>query len=165
MPLLQTAVCGRCEPRTELIVAGRLLACPKCGDPLGGRIAPTCVVVGPSGSGKTVAARGLRRLAADEQALIAVLDGDTLLHRLPDDTCACLNDWLLLAAAIGAGGVAPVLLLPADRRQIEAQPGYAQLPEVRWAVLACPSRERLARLRARPAWRRWDDTRPDFRSS
>ncbi len=156
MPLMQRAVCGRCDPRTALAVHGLLLACPRCGDALGAPAASACVVLGPSGSGKSAVARRLRRLAADERARVAVLDADTLLHRLSAGADAWLNDWLLLAASIGASGVAPVLLLPGDRRDVEAQPARAQLAAVRWAVLACAAPERAARLEARPSWRGWE---------
>lgn len=124
---------------------------------------PLFAVTGPSGAGKsTVCAALAERL----RGRVVVLEQDLLWvgglatpdpvhgHRLFRTT------WLRLAAAIGQSAGLPVVLCgTVVPEQFEACPQRRFFTEIRYLALTCDDDELAGRLRARPAWRRWEPER------
>lgn len=159
-------ICGACgawldDPVVAPAVAA--VACGTCGYSNRFLRLPLFAVTGPSGVGKsTVCALLAERL----RGRAVVLDHDLLWvaglaepdpvegHRLFRTT------WLRLAAAIGNGSGRPVVLCgTVVPEQFESCPQRRFFSEIRYLVLVCDDGELAKRLRARPAWRGWDEER------
>ncbi|MEZ5263494.1 MAG: hypothetical protein R2755_17400 [Acidimicrobiales bacterium] len=117
-------------------------------------------LTGPSGAGKSTVAATVGAELADR---IVTLEQDVLwspeLADMPDGMVGFRARWLRLAAMIAQHG-RPVLLcgtvVPAE---LEPLPERCLFGEIRYLALTAPSAVLRARLRARPAWRGWDEAR------
>jgi hypothetical protein len=67
--------------------------------------------------------------------------------------------WLRLAAAIGQSGRSVLLCGTVVPPELEPLPERALFREVHYLALTCRADVLAARLRARPAWREWDEPR------
>lgn len=161
--LLDLRVCPACGERAAPHLASGdppRLGCPFCGAERTFVRGPLFCLTGPSGVGKsTVAALVGRRLAG----VVTTLEQDVLWHPrlvdIPDGTAWFRATWLRLAAMLSQHGP-PVLLcgtvVPAE---LEGQPERCLFRGIHYLALTAPADVLAARLRARPAWRGWDEAR------
>jgi broad-specificity NMP kinase len=158
------AGCGRWtdEPRVETEGAGTVLACAECGHREPYRRLPLFAVTGPSGTGKTTVGRVLVDRLADA---CVVVEQDLLwvgaLRDPTGDSAAFRRTWLRLAASIQQSGRPVVLCGTVAPPQFEHWPERALFDPVHYLALVCAPDVLRARLRARPAWRGWDEPRID----
>lgn len=136
------------------------LRCASCGVERAAARPPLFCLTGPSGAGKsTVAALVARRLAG----VATTVEQDVLWHpdlaAMPNGTVWFRATWLRLAAMLAQHGP-PVLVcgtvVPAE---LEALPERALFSTIHYLALTAPADVLAARLRARPAWRGWDEDR------
>jgi len=160
------------------------LVCPACGergsapdvvDPEGGRAFLACArcahrepfarlplycLAGPSGTGKSTVARLLVPRVADR---VVLLEQDLLWRPGFDDPAGAHREfrtaWLHLAAAIGQSGRPVLLAGTVVPPELEPLPERALFRGVHYLALTAPADVLAARLRARPAWRGWDEPR------
>jgi hypothetical protein len=153
------AVCGERADATEVAEPG-LLVCARCGHREPFARLPLFCLAGPSGTGKSTVCRLLvprvtGRVVVLEQDLLwqPGLDDPTDEHRLFRST------WLRLAAAIGQSGRPVLLCGTVVPPELEALPERALFARIHYLALTCEAGTLAARLRARPAWRQWDEPR------
>ncbi|GAA1754065.1 MULTISPECIES: AAA family ATPase [Streptomonospora] len=159
-------ICARCGEFTDRPhvdaddPTGAVLCCARCGHREPFRRLPLLCVTGPSGTGKSTVARLLleslsQRFVVLEQDLLwtgGLRDSDTE-HPLFRTT------WLRTAAMIQQNGRPVVLCGTVVPPEFEALPERALFSEIRYLALMCDPGVLAARLRARPAWRQWDEPR------
>jgi broad-specificity NMP kinase len=119
-------------------------------------------VTGPSGTGKST----VGRLLVDRLADACVVVEQDLLWvgalRDPDgDSTAFRETWLRLAASLNQSGRPVVLCGTVAPPQFERLPERVLFDEIHYLALVCDHDVLRARLRARPAWRGWDEPRID----
>ncbi|WP_131101255.1 AAA family ATPase [Streptomonospora litoralis] len=159
-------ICPRCgeytdHPRVDTSgAAGAVLCCARCGHREPFRRLPLFCVTGPSGTGKsTVARRLLDRLAAD----YVVLEQDLLwtggLRDSGTEHPLFRSTWLRTAAMIQQNGRPVVLCGTVVPPEFEDLPERALFSRISYLALMCEPDALAARLRARPAWRQWDEPR------
>jgi broad-specificity NMP kinase len=156
------AGCGRWtdEPRVDTDGAGAVLVCVSCGHREPYRRLPLFAVTGPSGTGKSTVGRVLVDRLADA---CVVVEQDLLwvgaLRDPTGDSTAFRETWLRLAASLNQSGRPVVLCGTVAPPQFEQLPERVLFDEIHYLALVCEPDVLRARLRARPAWRGWDEPR------
>jgi broad-specificity NMP kinase len=162
--VIDPLVCPACGARdTEPRLAPHgpdALVCSGCGRARPFARLPLLCLTGPSGTGKSTAAGLVAPLVADR---VVTLEQDVLwrpeLADRPGGVRAFRATWLRLAAMIGQSG-RPVLLcgtvVPAE---IEPLPERLLFRDIHYLALVTDIDVMADRLRARPAWRGWDEGR------
>lgn len=158
------AGCGRWtdEPRVESEGAGTVLVCATCDHREPFRRLPLFAVTGPSGTGKSTVGRILVDRLADS---CVVIEQDLLwvgaLRDPTGDSAAFRQTWLRLAASLNQSGRPVVLCGTVAPPQFEEWPERVLFDPIHYLALTCADDVLRARLRARPAWRGWDEDRID----
>ena len=155
---LDLRICPACGDLADRpVVDGDLRRCARCGHEWPFRKLPLFALTGPSGAGKsTVGPLLAARLAGD----VVVLEQDILwIGALRDDVAAFRSVWLRMAAMLHQNGRPVVLCGTVAPPEFEPLPERAFFSDIHYlALVGLPSSLR-ARLRARPAWREWDEPR------
>jgi hypothetical protein len=158
-------ICAGCggwisEPRVLTEGAGTVLDCVLCGHREPFRRLPLFALTGPSGTGKSTAGRLLVPML---DALTVVLEQDLLwvgaLRDSTGDSAAFRQTWLRLAASVHQSGRPVVLCGTVAPPQFENWPERVLFSNIHYLALTCDPTVLAARLRARPAWRAWDEER------
>ncbi|MFJ9784120.1 nucleoside kinase [Amycolatopsis sp. NPDC101161] len=155
---LDLRICPSCGDRADRpIVTGAVLTCRKCGHEWPFRKLPLFALTGPSGAGKSTMGPLLaERLAGD----VVVLEQDILwIDALRDDVTAFRAVWLRMAAVLHQNGRPVVLCGTVAPPEFEPLPERAFFSDVHYLALVGTAESLRARLRARPAWREWDEPR------
>lgn len=158
---LNPLICAGCGEWTDTpVVLDGSLVCGVCGHREPFRRLPLFAVTGPSGTGKSTIARLLPALLG-EQAV--VLEQDLLwidaLRDPTDDYALFRKSWLRLAATIHQSGRPVVLCGTVVPQQFEKRPERVLFSATHYLALVASDDVLTARLRARPAWREWDEPR------
>ncbi|GLZ38266.1 AAA family ATPase [Actinokineospora sp. NBRC 105648] len=139
-------------------VDGAVLVCDACGHREPFHRLPMFALTGPSGTGKSTVCRGLTAHLGDRAV---VLEQDVLwigaLRDPEDDFGAFRQTWLRMAAMVNQNGRPTVLCGTVAPPQFEHRPERALFAEIHYLALVAEDDVLAARLRARPAWRGWDD--------
>lgn len=121
---------------------------------------PLFCLTGPSGTGKSTIAGVLRPRLCDR---FVVLEQDLLwIPELSDPAGnhrAFRSSWLRLAAEVGRNGRPVLLCGTVVPPEFEPLPERGMLGEIHYLALTCRPDVLAQRLRARPAWREWDEPR------
>lgn len=156
-------ICLGCGARfTHPVVApdAAVLICGDCGHRQPFRRLPLFALTGPSGAGKSTVARLLPQALAD---VAVVVEQDVLwtpgLQDPADDFGDFRRIWLRTAAMIHQSGRPVVLVGTVVPEQFERRPERAFVGEIHYLALVADSDVLRSRLRARPAWRGWDEPR------
>ncbi|WP_204456070.1 AAA family ATPase [Actinokineospora baliensis] len=150
------AACGEWAdaPRVD----GDVLVCGFCGHREPFTRLPMFALTGPSGTGKSTVCRGLGALLGGQAV---VLEQDVLwigaLRDPEDDFGAFRQTWLRMAAMVNQNGRPTVLCGTVAPPQLEHRPERALFSEIHYLALVADDDVLASRLRARPAWRGWDD--------
>jgi hypothetical protein len=147
----------RCDPLTQLEAdhTANLLRCRHCGDTRPLPSLPLFVVTGASGTGKSAIVDGLRRRLPQSE----VFETDLTLQVAELGWDRWCDTWLLVAHGIALNGRATVLCGSLQPEQLEPLPARRLVGEIHFCNLDCPDEVLAERLRARPAWRGWDEQR------
>jgi predicted kinase len=117
-------------------------------------------LTGPSGTGKSTVGRMLVGELADRAV---VVEQDVLwnggLQDPADDYGAFRRTWLRMAGMIHQAGRPVVLCGTVVPVQFERRPERPLVGDIHYLALVCDSDALGERLRARPAWREWDEPR------
>jgi broad-specificity NMP kinase len=156
-------ICLGCGARfTHPVVApdAPVLICADCGHRQPFRRLPLFALTGPSGSGKSTVARLLPQALAD---VAVVVEQDVLwaagMQDPADDFADFRRVWLRMAGMIHQNGRAVVLVGTVVPEQFERRPERAFVGEIHYLALVADLDVLRSRLRARPAWRGWDERR------
>jgi len=137
-----------------------MIRCTNCGHHEPFVQLPVFLVTGPSGTGKSAVCRLLPGLLGDPYV---VLEQDLVwlagLRDPADDFAQFRRAWLNLVAAINQTGRPVVLCGTVVPQQLSACPELALVGDPLYLALVCDDDVLAARLRARPAWRDWDEPR------
>jgi broad-specificity NMP kinase len=148
-------ICDCCGCLVELP-----LACDECGHRQSLTRQPLFCLAGPSGTGKSTVARALLPRLSDR---FVVLEQDVLwLPELSDPTDEhrlFRSTWLRLAAMIGQSGRPVLLCGTVVPPELEPLPERALFSTVHYLALMCRPDVLAQRLRARPMWREWNESR------
>lgn len=151
-------ICARCGSRVE--PTGGALTCEGCGHPQPLLHRPLFCLAGASGTGKSTVARLLLPRLADR---FVVLEQDVLwvspLRDPTDEHRLFRSTWLRLAAMIGQSGRPVLLCGTVVPPELEPLPERGLFSDVHYLALTCRPEVLARRLRARPAWREWDEPR------
>ncbi|MDA8371107.1 MAG: AAA family ATPase [Nocardiopsaceae bacterium] len=160
MNLLICARCGAYSDTPDVDPTGPVVCCAECGHRQPFRRLPLYCVTGPSGTGKSTVARLLVERLADR---FVVLEQDVLWTaglRDPDgDHRLFRSAWLRMASMVQQNGRPVVLCGTVVPPEFEPLPERRLFSEIRYLALMCDPEVLAARLRARPAWREWDEPR------
>ncbi len=156
-------ICLGCGARfTNPVVApdAPVLICGECGHRQQFRRLPLFALTGPSGAGKSTVARLLPQALAD---VAVVVEQDVLWHPglqdPADDFAAFRRIWLRTAAMIHQSGRPVVLVGTVVPEQFERRAERAFVGRIHYLALVADPDVLRSRLRARPAWRGWDEPR------
>jgi len=159
--LLDLKICPACGDRADAptVQRGRL-ACGHCGHRWAFRRLPLFALTGPSAGGKSTVGPALaERLSGD----VVVLESDVLwtggLRDEVDGHPAFRSTWLRMAAMIHQNGRPVVLCGTVVPAEFEPLPERVFFSTIHYLALVADPEALAARLRARPAWRQWDETR------
>jgi broad-specificity NMP kinase len=149
--------CMQCGPGVALEPDQHapLLRCPRCGAERQLPIQPLFVVTGASGTGKTTIVEPLRRRLPSCE----VFETDLILHVAALGWDTWRNTWLQLAHAVALNGRATVLCGSLVPEHLEELPARRLVGPIHFCNLDCPDALLAQRLRARPAWRGWDEAK------
>ncbi|MFV2196963.1 AAA family ATPase [Nocardiopsis sp. LOL_012] len=156
-------ICSRCGEWNEVPDTGAgasALRCHACGQERPYRRLPLYCVSGPSGTGKsTIAGLLLERL----RDRFVVLEQDLLwvggLRDPADHHRLFRSTWLRTAAMVQQSGRPVVLCGTVMPPELEPLPERALFARIHYLSLMCDPDVLADRLRARPAWRAWDEER------
>ncbi|MQA62636.1 MAG: nucleoside kinase [Actinophytocola sp.] len=157
--MLDPKICPACGDRAAApVVDGEELACRPCGHRWPFLRLPLFALTGPSGGGKsTVGPRLAQRLAGQ----VVVLEQDVLWTAgMQDDVDGhplFRSTWLHVAAMIHQNGRPVVLCGTVVPEELEPLPERALFSDVHYLAMVAENDVLEARLRARPAWRGWQD--------
>ncbi|HEX2298045.1 MAG TPA: AAA family ATPase [Pseudonocardiaceae bacterium] len=154
-------ICVRCGGLVILPAApDGPVSCGECGHRQVFVRQPLFCLTGPSGSGKSTLARELLPRLSTR---FVVLEQDVLwlpeLSDPTDDHRVFRSTWLRLAAMIGQNGRPVLLCGMVVPPELEPLPERALFSAVHYLALTCQPAVLAQRLRARPAWREWDEPR------
>ena len=156
-------ICTGCGARfTNPVVApdAPVLICEDCGQRQPFRRLPLFALTGPSGAGKSTVARLLPQALAD---VAVVVEQDVLwaagLQDPVDDFAEFRRVWLRMAGMIHQSGRPVVLVGTVVPEQFERRPERVFVGEIHYLALVADPDVLRSRLRARPAWRGWDEPR------
>jgi hypothetical protein len=149
--------CMRCDALTRLEVdrTANVLRCPGCGDTRPLPSLPLFVVTGASGTGKSAIVDGLRR----RLPRCEVFETDLILQVAELGWARWCDTWLLVAYGVALNGRATVLCGSLQPDQLEPLPARPLVGDIHFCNLDCPDDVLAERLRARPAWRGWNEQR------
>jgi broad-specificity NMP kinase len=137
-----------------------VLICAGCGHRQPFRRLPLFALTGPSGAGKSTVARLLPQALAD---VAVVVEQDVLwaagLQDPADDFADFRRVWLRMAGMIHQSGRPVVLVGTVVPEQFERRPERAFVGQIHYLALVADLDVLRSRLRARPAWRGWDERR------
>jgi broad-specificity NMP kinase len=156
-------ICVGCGTRFETPVVapnGPVLVCADCGHRQPFRRLPLFSLTGPSGTGKSTVARLLTQELDDR---VVVVEQDVLwtagLQDPADDFRQFRSTWLRMAGMIHQSGRPVVLAGTVAPAQLEHRPERVFVGDIHYLALVCEPDVLAPRLRARPAWRGWDERR------
>lgn len=157
--MLDPLICPACGERTETPqVRADLLHCPRCGHDAEFRRLPLFALTGPSAGGKSTVAAVLGQELADR---VVVLEQDVLwtggLRDDVDDHPAFRSTWMRVAAMIHQSGRPVLLCGTVVPPELEPRPERVLFSDVHYLALTAAPEVLAERLRARPAWRKWQD--------
>lgn len=159
--MLDLRICPACGDRAELpaVVEGRL-ECAVCRHRWSFQRLPLFALTGPSAGGKSTVGPLLAQRLADR---VVVLDQDVLwVAGLRDDVDGhptFRSVWLRMAAMIHQSGRPVVLCGTVVPMEFEGLPERVFFSAIHYLALVADAGALTARLRARPAWREWDEPR------
>jgi len=137
-----------------------VLICADCGHRQPFRRLPVFALTGPSGAGKSTVARLLPQALGD---VAVVVEQDVLwasgLQDPADDFADFRRTWLRMAGMIHQSGRPVVLVGTVVPEQLERRPERAFVERIHYLALVADPDVLRTRLRARPAWRGWDERR------
>lgn len=159
--MLDLKICPACGDRAEHpLVERELLVCARCGHRWAFRRLPLFALTGPSGAGKSTVGPLLPSRLAGRAV---VLEQDVLwtagLRDTRDGAPAFRSAWLRMAAMIGQSGRPVVLCGTVVPEELETRPERVFFADVHYLALVADPAVLERRLRARPAWREWDEPR------
>lgn len=159
--MLDLLICPGCGDRADVpsVERGRLV-CRRCGHRRGFRRLPLLALTGPSGGGKSTVGPVLaQRLGAE----VVVLEQDVLwtagLRDDVDGHPVFRSTWLRMAAMIHQSGRPVVLCGTVVPPEFEPLPERVFFSAIHYLALVADPAVLAERLRARPAWREWDEPR------
>ncbi|PRX45498.1 broad-specificity NMP kinase [Prauserella shujinwangii] len=159
--MLDLKICPGCGEFAEVPRAeqGRLV-CARCGHRREFRRLPLFALTGPSAAGKSTVGPALARLLGDR---VVPLEQDVLwtggLRDDVDGHPAFRSTWLRMAAMIQQSGRPVVLCGTVVPPEFEPLPERVFFSEIHYLALVAEPGVLARRLRARPAWRGWDEPR------
>jgi 2-phosphoglycerate kinase len=155
---LDLRICPSCGDRADRpVVAGAFLSCVRCGHRWPFRRLPLFALTGPSGAGKSTVGPLLASRFGGE---VVVLEQDVLwADALRDDVWAFRSAWLRMAAMLHQNGRPVVLCGTVAPPEFEQLPERVFFSEIHYLALVGSPESLRRRLRARPAWREWDEPR------
>ncbi|WP_326956201.1 nucleoside kinase [Amycolatopsis sp. NBC_01286] len=155
---LDLRICPSCGDRADRPVAvGAELSCVRCGHRWPFRRLPLFALTGPSGAGKSTVGPLLTSRFAGE---VVVLEQDVLwADALRGDIRAFRAAWLRMAAMLHQNGRPVVLCGTVAPPELEPLPERVFFSEIHYLALVGSAESLRRRLRARPAWREWDEPR------
>jgi hypothetical protein len=161
--LLDLRICPACGDRADRPRAeGSTLICVRCGHRWPFRRLPLFALTGPSAAGKSTVGP---RLAERLSGRVVLLEQDLLwVDGLRDDVDghpAFRSVWLRMAAMIGQSGRPVVLCGTVVPPEFEDLPERVFFADIHYLALVGDGDVLRERLRARPAWREWDEPRID----
>ncbi|WP_433699860.1 AAA family ATPase [Nocardiopsis sp. CA-288880] len=160
-PLICTH-CGEWDETPDTGAGVSVLRCASCGRTRPFLRMPLYCVSGPSGTGKsTIAGLLLERL----RDRFVVLEQDLLwvsgLRDPEGHHRHFRSTWLRTAAMVQQSGRPVVLCGTVVPPEFEPLPERALFTDIHYLALSCEPGALAERLRARPAWREWDEERID----
>ena len=153
-------VCERCGAWSDrVVVDSDEHICSECGHRRRFRRLPLFAVSGASGAGKTAVGNRLPAVLPE----CVVLEQDLLWRNeyaeSADAATAFRRTWLRVAMNIAQRGRSLVLLGTVLPEHYETQPERRFFSDIHYLALVCREEELERRLRARPAWRGYDDAK------
>ncbi|MCR6485480.1 AAA family ATPase [Amycolatopsis sp. OK19-0408] len=153
--VLDLRICPACGDRADRpVVSGSTLECVRCGHAWPFRKLPLFALTGPSGAGKSTLGP---LLAARFGGEVVVLEQDVLWTG--EDVEGFRATWLRMAAMLHQNGRPVVLCGTVAPPEFEPLPERAFFSDVHYLALVSSPESLRKRLRARPAWREWDEPR------
>jgi broad-specificity NMP kinase len=160
---LDLQICLGCGARFTYPVVvpdAPVLVCGECGHRQPFRRLPLFALTGPSGAGKSTVGRLLPQALVD---VAVVVEQDVLwiagLQDPADDFADFRRIWLRMAGMLHQSGRPVVLVGTVVPEQFERRPERAFVGEIHYLALVADADVLRSRLRARPAWRGWDEPR------
>jgi broad-specificity NMP kinase len=156
-------ICTACGQRMDAPVVPAdtaVIICADCGHRQPFLRLPMFALTGPSGTGKSTVGR---LLASELGGSVVVLEQDVLwtagLRDPYNDFQLFRATWLRMVGMIHQSGRPVVLCGTVVPVQFEECPERALVGPIHYLGLTCARDVMRARLRARPAWREWDEPR------